>query len=77
MITETWTEQVTKNVTLTQQQAAKQAEEKITELQKTELKDIAILSSSKSTSVENGIYTMILTCKCREDIAVESEILVN
>lgn len=75
--TENWVEQISRTITLTQQQAAQQAEQKIAELQKTQLKDATILSSSKNTSLENGVYTLTLVCKCREDIAVESEILVK
>lgn len=75
--TETWTEQQTKTITLTQQEAARQAEQKLAELQKTQLKNATILSSTKNATVQNGVYALTLVCKCRKDIAVESEILVK
>lgn len=75
--TEKWVEQQSQTITITPQQAAKEAEQKIAELQKMQLKDAKIISSEKNISVKNGVYTIILACKCSENIAVESEILVK
>ena len=74
LFTETWTERTTKEVTLTERQAREQAERNLSEMLKS-LSDTAILSSEKKGEVKDGAYVLTFTCKCEQNIAVESEIL--
>ena len=74
LFTETWTERTTKEVALTEQQAREQAERNLSEMLKS-LSDTTILSSEKKGEVKDGAYVLTFTCKCEQNIAVESEIL--
>lgn len=72
--TETWYEQELEEVTLTEQQAKEQAEQKMEELIKESWQDIKILSSNKSGKIDAKVYRLTLHCRCEQNIAVEAEI---
>lgn len=73
---ENWIEEQNVNVTLTREQALKEAQQQIEQKEK-EMKDAQILSSSASDKISDSklIYTVLV--KCRENIAQESEILIK
>lgn len=77
VFTETWTGITREEVTLTAEEAAKEAEQKLKELMEKEMKDFKILSAQKKGGTTGGIYRLTVECECEEDIAVESEILVK
>ena len=74
---ENWVEQKKVNVTLTREQALTEARKQILERERREMNDAQILSSSAADKISGSrlIYTVIV--KCRENIAQESEILIN
>jgi sporulation protein YqfD len=74
---ENWVEQKTVKVTLTREQALAEARKQILEKERSGLNDAQILSSSADDKISGSslIYTVIL--KCVENIAQESEILIN
>jgi similar to stage IV sporulation protein len=74
---ENWIEQYTAAVTLTREQALKEAEKLMTQKEKDELKDAKIISRNVSDKIVGSklIYTSLV--KCDENIARESEILIK
>lgn len=74
---EKWTRMRVKDIALTKDQAAKEAEKKLAEAEKNELKNIKVTSvkASGNVSGDKFIYTAKLTCE--ENIAQESEIFVG
>lgn len=73
---ENWTEMRAREHLLTPEEALEAAREEV-ERQKSGLKSLNILSSEESVTQENGVLCYTLRAKCEEDIAVETEILVN
>lgn len=72
--TQVWTLRKEETVTLTEQEAQKQAEEKLKELEKTSMKDREILERTLTTEVKDGICYVTADYVCEENIAVESPI---
>lgn len=74
---ENWVEEHTVNVTLTREQARKEAEEQMKQKLQQELGDAKIISANSSDSVTGSklIYTEIV--KSEQNIAQESEILIK
>ncbi len=74
---ENWVEHKTAEILLTKQQALAQAEQMMLEKQNTELKDAKILSSSTADEMDDSRLIYTVMAKCRENIAQESEIIIN
>ena len=73
---ETWREISVRERLLTPEEALEAARAEV-ERQKSSLKGLTVLSGEESISQENGVLYYTLHARCEEDIAVETEILVN
>lgn len=75
--TETWTQQVEKQVTLTEEEASQQAREQIAQKEGQELSGIEIIDRRENAVLENGVYILEVQYDCEENIAQESPILLQ
>lgn len=73
---ETWREVSVRERLLTPEEALEAARAEV-ERQKSALKGLTVLNGEESISQENGVLYYTLHAQCEEDIAVETEILVN
>lgn len=73
---ETWTETIGEERLLSPEEALAVARAQAEE-QKSRLKSLVILSEEETVTEENGVLYYTLRAECEEDIAVETEILVN
>ena len=73
---ETWTETIGEERLLSPEEALAVARAQAEE-QKSRLKSLVILSEKETVTEENGVLYYTLRAECEEDIAVETEILVN
>ena len=73
---ETWREVSVRERLLTPEEALEAARDEV-ERQKSALKGLTVLNGEESISQENGVLYYTLHAQCEEDIAVETEILVN
>lgn len=72
--TQVWTLQKEETVTLTEQEAKKQGEEKLGELEETVMKDRKIMDRRLDAQVRDGVCYVTAEYVCEEDIALESPI---
>lgn len=75
LFTERWYETEKRKVQISEVEAEKQAQKKMAEREKEELKKAKIIERSLKKWVENGIYIAEEICFCEEDIAFKEEIL--
>ena len=74
--TEKWTEQKPTQIRLNEEEAKKKAREAISQREKEEFEQIAILDKKEKGFIKNGIYYLEVSYTCEEDIAQEKEMLV-
>ena len=77
LYTEKWEELKTEEVTYTQEEAAKIAEEALEKTIAEQLEGVTITKREKRLIVENGALIYELTLYCEENIGKEAEILIN
>ncbi|MBW7571649.1 sporulation protein YqfD [Caproiciproducens faecalis] len=74
---EKWTEEKSRQITLTKDQAIAEAKRLMEQKKKEELKDAKILSVSEDTQFTDSRLIYAIKVKCEENIAQESEILIK
>lgn len=74
---ENWVEEHTVNYTLTKSQGLKEAEQQISQQEKKEMRNFKILSTGFSDRLEGTRLICTATVKAQEDIARESQIIIN
>lgn len=75
--TQVWTLQREETVTLTEQEAKKQGEDKLKELEETVMKDRKIVDRKLTAEVKDGVCRVTADYVCEEDIALESPIYLS
>ena len=77
VFTERWVGIETEEVTLTEEQAQQKAEQEFEKFCQEQWKDIKVVSHTGEGKLNGDVYQLEITCVCEENIAVESEILLN
>lgn len=77
VFTERWVGIETEEVTLTEEQAQQKAEQEFEKFCQEQWKDIKVVSHTGAGKLNGDVYQLEITCVCEENIAVESEILLN
>ena len=72
--TQVWTLQKEETVTLTEEEAKKQGEEKLKELEEASMEDRKIIERTLTTELKDGICRVTADYVCEENIALESPI---
>ena len=77
ILTETWTEEETAEVTLTEEQARKKAEKEMEEKLEAEWKEVEVKEKNVSGKIDGEVYRLTMDCVCEENIAEELEIFTE
>lgn len=77
LYTEHWTEQHEQEIPISQEQALKEAKEKMSLLQKQQMKEGKIIESKESVKKVGNTLLYTVEAKCEENIAVENELIVK
>ena len=77
IFTERWIEEESEQIRITEEQALLQARQEFEKFCQEQWEGIKVISQKEQGSSQKDVYLLTVECICEENIAVESEILLN